>query len=213
MPIGRSWDIINLSIASVLQVEGNHVMLKAGVLEFTVPGALLIPAAAPGKLAPGTPVLAALGLTGEWGRVSRVSDGSIQVQMVMGKQVVTRTVEPAAVLVLSGKGPGNPVIFHRGESVGFGMLLYMNHERAGVITYTGKLELIQPRDIRFVDVQKIPRKNAAMWAPFADRMEEVKVLDVLENGAALEVFWVLRPKDPQLNPRVISFAKVTRMMW
>ncbi|MBU1243458.1 hypothetical protein KKD52_09895 [Myxococcota bacterium] len=213
-PIGRSWDIINMAIASVVRIDGNHVVLQAGVLEFTVPAAVLLPAVAPARLAPRTPVLACLGLTGEWGRVTTASQETVNVQLVMAQSVITREVDTASVLALTGKGgPGHPVTFHRGENIGFGLLLYLNREKAGIITYTGKLELVAPDQVRFVPLNVIPVKNATMWSPFADSLEEVRILQVLENGAAVEILFVSRPQEPLINPRIVTSARVTKMLW
>jgi hypothetical protein len=213
-PIGRSWDIINMAVASVVRVDGNHVVLQAGVLEFTVPAAVLLPAVAPPRLAPRTPVLACLGLTGEWGRVTAVSRETANVQLVMAQTVVSREIDTTSILPLTGKGgPGHPVAFHRGENIGFGLLLYMNREKAGIITYTGKLELVNPSQVRFVPVEATPVKNSTMWSPFADSLEEVRVQQVLENGAAVEIFFVSRPSEPLINPRIVTAARVTKMLW
>ena len=215
MPIGRSWDIINMAIASVVRIDGNHVVLQAGVLEFTVPAAVLLPAVAPDKPIPArTPVLACLGLTGEWGRVASTSKETVTVALVMAQEVVTREVDPASVLVLTGRGgPGHPVAFHRGENIGFGLLLYLNREKAGIITYTGKLELVNPDQVRFVPLETTPVKNATMWSPFADSLEEVRVQQVLENGTAVEILFVSRPVAPMLNPRIVTSSRVTKMLW
>lgn len=213
-PIGRTWDVINMAIATVDRIDGNLVHLQAGVLEFSVPAAVLLPAAAPSRLPPRTPVLACLGLTGEWGRVVSMDKESVNVALVMAQSVVTRDVTPDRVLPLTGKGgPGHPVAFHRGESVGFGMLLYLNREKAGIITYTGKLELVNPDQVRFVALDPTPVRNAVMWATFADTLEEVRILQVLEHAAAVEVLFPLRPQEPLINPRIISTARVTKMPW
>lgn len=213
-PVGRTWDIINLAVATVDRIDGNLVHLQAGVLEFSVPAAVLLPAVAPARLTPRAPVLACLGLAGEWGRVVSVNPESLTVALVMAQSVVTRDVTPDQVLPLTGKGgAGHPVAFHRGESIGFGMLLYLNREKAGVITYTGKLELVNPDQVRFVALDKPPVRNASMWASFADTLEEVRVLQVLEHDAAVEVLFPLRPQEPLINPRIISSARVTKMPW
>jgi len=214
-PIGRSWDIINMAVATVERIDGNHVVLQAGVLEFTVPAAVLLPAVAPAKPIPArTPVLACLGLTGEWGRVTAPSKETVSVALVMAQTVVTREVEPASVMVLTGRGgPGHPVAFHRGENLGFGLLLYLNREKAGIITYTGKLELVNPDQVRFVPLEKTPVKNTSMFSPFADALEEVRIQQVLEDGAAVEIFFVSRPQQPLINPRIVTSARVTKMLW
>ncbi len=215
MPIGRSWDIINMAIATVVRIDGNHVVLQAGVIEFTVPAAVLLPAIAPAKAIPvRTPVLACLGLSGEWGRVASTTREIVTVSLVMAQSVVTREVDPSALLVLTGRGgPGHPVAFHRGENIGFGLLLYLNREKAGIITYSGKLELVNPDQVRFVPLDSQPVKNATMWSPFADSLEEVRVQEVLDNGSAVEIFFVSRPPEPLINPRIVTSARVTRMLW
>jgi len=213
-PIGRTWDVINMAVASVVRIDGNHVVLQAGVLEFTVPAAVLLPATAHARLTTRTPVLACLGLAGEWGRVVSSDKETVGVALVMAQTVVTRELPANAVLPLTGKGgPGHPVTFHRGENIGFGLLLYLNREKAGIITYTGKLELVNPDQVRFVPLDATPVRNATMWSPFADTLEEVRIQQVLENGAAVEILFVSRPQAPLINPRVVTSARVTRMLW
>ncbi len=213
-PIGRTWDIVNFAVATVHRTDGNQVILRAGQLEFTVPAALLLPVRAPGKLARGTPVVAAMGLTGEWAKVAESSADAVAVQLVLAQEVVIRTVAPDAVLPLDGKpGPGHPVAIWKQNAVEFGMLLYLNNEKAGVIGYAGRFELVPAQWVRFVPLDANLKKNASLWSPYAGRLEEVRVLEVLENGAAAKVLFVSHPEAPSINPRVVSYARITRMVW
>lgn len=211
-PVGRSWDIVNFALATVHQIEGNQVILRAGELEFTVPAAVLVPAHISKNLARGTPVVAAIGLTGEWAKIIENTDQGVVVQLVFAQEVVTRTLTPDAVLPLDGKGPGSPVgILRQNKTVGFGMLVYIDHDIAGVIGYAGRFEHVPTQSIRFVSLDTRLKKNTSMFAPYTDRLEEVRILDVLENGVAAKVLFVSRSEETGINPRVVSYARLTPM--
>jgi len=212
-PIGRTWDVVNFAVATVHRVEGNQVVLRAGQLEFTVPAAVLLPVRSPGKLAGGTPVLAAMGLTGEWAKVVESTDQAVTVHLVFAQEVVARTLAPDAVLPLDKKGPGSPVAVWRQNGAEFGMLIYLDGERAGVIGYAGRLDWVPAAQVRFVPLDIALKKNVSLMSPYADRLEEVRVLEVLENGAAARVLFVSRPEEPGINPRVVPYARLTRMLW
>ncbi|MBU1239984.1 hypothetical protein KKF84_00455 [Myxococcota bacterium] len=213
VPVGGAWDIVNYSIARVKKVVETRVHLDANGVDFVVPGAMLQGFKRPkARLKRGDTVLCAISMSSEWGKVVSTAKGRVLVSMVWarGERKEEIPVERLLLLEAGKPSPGMPVVFSRGGHFEFGQLIHRARTTSWIIGYAGKLLRVKNDEVKLVPTGvKFPRKGR-VWTLWYDKMEEARVEKVLENGAGYMIRFPERPLEPYRNPRLVSFARVTK---
>ena len=213
VPVAGAWDIVNYSISSVTKIKGSGVWLKANGTDFMVPGAMLHKVARPKKrLHPGAPVLCALSMSSEWGKVLKTTKGRVLVGMVWGKEEQKEEVAVENLLLLEdGKpNPGTPVVFQRGRSWEFGQLIHRNRSTSWIIGYAGKLIITKNHQVKLVALTVTHKVKHRVWSLWYDTLEEARIKKVIMGGAGYIISFPDRPPEKYRNPRVVSFARIVK---
>ena len=211
VPVNGSWKIVNFSQGIIIKNKKGISTLKSGNMKFKVPSVILTPVISDKiKLKKGDVVLANIGMTSQWGKITKINGKHFSVSFVWANEISTKSMEKPDVLPLKKAGIGTPVVFKQKKYWHFGKLIYKNSEKAWIIGFAGSMKVINISKVRFPDVRMPLKKRKIYKAPWFDKISEVKVLSIVNKGVGYKVLYLEKPEIQSRNPRIISFAKVFR---